>query len=251
MKKIIILLGLFIVLGISAPVFSQTYFKLPPLPAPEEYGNILICRLSSDSGMKSVTFSHWSHRTKYTCKVCHFELEFALMLNTTPITEEANQAGLYCGACHDGEQAFGHTEENCDKCHNDDIRYNVDKFQELSHLPKAEFGNEINWSKAIAEKVITPRKYFDFREDMEPLRFGEELTILAAWNFVPPAVFKHEVHEQWLHCSNCHPEIFNTKLKSTRGFDMINNLRGEFCGVCHGKVSFPLNNCKRCHPDMK
>jgi hypothetical protein len=29
------------------------------------------------------------------------------------------------------------------------------------------------------------------------------------------------------------------------------NLAGEFCGVCHMTVAFPMNDCKRCHPAMK
>ena len=34
----------------------------------------------------------------------------------TLITEDANKKGKYCGACHDGKTAFGHTGDNCDKC---------------------------------------------------------------------------------------------------------------------------------------
>jgi c(7)-type cytochrome triheme protein len=25
---------------------------------------------------------------------------------------------------------------------------------------------------------------------------------------------------------------------------------GKYCGVCHGKVAFPLTTCARCHPEM-
>ena len=28
-------------------------------------------------------------------------------------------------------------------------------------------------------------------------------------------------------------------------------LNGEFCGVCHLTVAFPMDDCQRCHPGMK
>ena len=34
------------------------------------------------------------------------------------------------------------------------------------------------------------------------------------------------------------------------GFSMPLILKGEFCGVCHVTVAFPMNDCKRCHPAM-
>src|SRR5690242_21764695 len=91
------------------------FFNLPSLPPPGTYGNILIDRLSTKNGVKPATFSHWLHREKYTCRVCHSELEFNMKVNTTEITEAANVAGKYCGACHNGRTAFG--QEQCKKCH--------------------------------------------------------------------------------------------------------------------------------------
>lgn len=32
---------------------------------------------------------------------------------------------------------------------------------------------------------------------------------------------------------------------------MNNILKGEFCGVCHLSVAFPVNDCARCHPGLK
>ena len=32
---------------------------------------------------------------------------------------------------------------------------------------------------------------------------------------------------------------------------MTNIIEGQFCGVCHGKVAFPLTDCARCHTTMK
>ena len=32
---------------------------------------------------------------------------------------------------------------------------------------------------------------------------------------------------------------------------MGNILDGEYCGICHGAVSFPLTECDRCHNTEK
>jgi hypothetical protein len=32
---------------------------------------------------------------------------------------------------------------------------------------------------------------------------------------------------------------------------MVQILLGEKCGVCHGKVAFPVSECRRCHSKPK
>lgn len=227
-------------------------FKLDlwPLPPPEEYGNILIDRTSRKNNVKPVTFSHWSHRTKYTCRVCHFELGFAFNTNSTEITEEDNKNGLFCGACHNGKIAFGHIEENCEECHNGDISYGSKKFEKLrTKLPKTAYGNEIDWTKALKEGTIKPK--YSIYKDEKPLSFDRLLELKAEWSGISPAVFPHAAHVQWLDCSNCHPDIFNIKKKTTKHFEMKYILDKKFCGVCHLSVAFPIDNCKVCHPKMR
>lgn len=243
------ILILCIVLAVSGIAFSHYYFDLPLLPQPELYGNILINRGSSGAGVKPVTFSHWSHRVNYTCRVCHYELEFNMMLNTTMITEEENRAGRFCGACHNGQLAFGHTAENCDKCHTEDTRSIQKKFSNLTGLPSSPHGNKINWVQALEQGLIRPRTYL--YENEKPIQFDEKLTIKAAWYLIPPVFFSHEIHGKWLDCSNCHPELFNIKKRGTKNLSMLNILDKEFCGVCHGRVAFPIHSCRRCHPGMK
>ena len=62
--------------------------------------------------------------------------------------------------------------------------------------------------------------------------------------------FSHEDHFSELDCSSCHPDIFNIKKRGTVDFSMDNNIFGNYCGVCHMRVAFPMNDCKRCHPRM-
>jgi c(7)-type cytochrome triheme protein len=231
-------------------LWGMNKFDLWPLPPPQEYGNILINRTSSQNNVSPVTFSHWSHRTKHTCRVCHFELGFEFKVNSTEITEEDNKNGLFCGACHDGKIAFGHTKENCDNCHNGDISYGSEKFSELKkRLPKAEYGNEINWSKALKEGLIKPK--YNFFKDEKPLDFDKTLVLEAEWSGISPAVFPHAAHVQWLDCANCHPDIFNIKKKTTKHFEMKYILSKKFCGVCHLSVALPIDNCRACHPKMR
>lgn len=250
-NKIILSMCLLIVLCVTSSVLSEVrYWKLRPLPSPERYGNILIDRISSKSGEKSVSFSHWMHRVKYTCNVCHSELGFELSINTTIITEDDNRNGKYCGACHNGETAFGYAEEHCDKCHNGDIDYGIEKFKSLSYLPEAHYGNRINWMRAIEEGLIEPATYL--KDDSIQFNSKRSITIYSSWMYMYSNVqFPHESHGRWLDCTSCHTKIFNYESRTTDNLSMINILNKKFCGVCHGKVAFPINNCRRCHPAMK
>ena len=226
------------------------YWDFPPLPPPYKYGNILMNRVSEKNGAKPVFFPHWSHRVKYTCRVCHFELDFEFDVNKTEITEEDNRNGIFCGTCHNGKTAFGHTEEHCARCHTGTVNHGREKFRELAAImPQGFFGNEVDWGKALREKIITP-VYSIFNKEEKPLEFEKPLWLAATWSYVPPAYFPHVAHTQWLDCANCHPDIFNIQKKTTESFAMKYILEKKFCGVCHLKVAFPLDDCKGCHPAM-
>ena len=228
---------------------DQPWFKLPPHPAPDLFGNVLIDRGAATARVKPVVFSHWSHRLRYTCRVCHLELDFALRRNGTGITEDANRAGAYCGACHDGKTAFGHTAANCDRCHTGEKRIPGDGFVRLAGLPPASFGNGVDWTAALTSGRIAPAVTLSGAG--KPMTLDRTVSLEAEWAMVPPAVFSHAEHTLWLDCANCHPAVFNIKKKTTRHFSMKAILAGEFCGACHLTVAFPLDDCRRCHPKMK
>lgn len=229
----------------------QGWFDLPELLPPSQYGNMLISRAAGTYDMPSVSFSHWRHRALYTCRVCHFELEFALESNTTVITEEDNKNGLYCGACHDGKTAFGHTEEHCSKCHNGDIAYGSKKFRKFARrLPRDGYGNKIDWTGAMRKGEILPKQSV-VDDNFSPIPFKKFLILEAEWSMIPPSIFPHREHTEWLDCANCHPDTFNIKKKTTKHFLMKYILEGKFCGVCHLNVAFPLDDCYRCHPKRK
>lgn len=221
----------------------------PPPPPPEQYGTVLIDRASTAAGQKPVVFAHWLHRMKYTCRVCHFELYFAMQTNATEITEEKNRAGEYCGACHNGKEAFGHTEENCARCHTGDIAAGAKDFGRLTFFPENRYGNGVDWMAALDEGKIKPRQSL-FEAAYRQVPYAKALELEAEWARIPPAVFSHASHSSWLDCSICHPDIFNIRKKTTAHFEMRYILEGKFCGACHLTVAFPIDDCKRCHPGM-
>jgi len=239
--------------SVDGPVSEQKFFALAPLPSPHEYGDVVIDHASREAGEDAVVFSHWSHRALYTCRVCHFELPFAMEANGSGISEKANRSGHFCGACHDGETAFGHTEENCSKCHTGvpaDKESSFKKFRESLKLPKGDYGNKIDWVAAERRGLIEPQKSI-LEPDFKLIAYNQEFEVSAAWSMISPAQFSHDEHMQWLECSNCHPDIFAIEKKGTQHFLMKHILDDKFCGACHTKVAFPIDDCKACHPSMK
>jgi c(7)-type cytochrome triheme protein len=117
-------------------------------------------------------------------------------------------------------------------------------------LPTTEFGNHVDWVKAIDEGKLKPR-WDRFDSNEEP--FVMDLDIVRPVKAsVPDVVFPHRQHTEWLFCSNCHPAIFIPQ-KGANQINMSAILLGQKCGVCHGKVSFPITtkSCKKCHSKPK
>jgi len=117
-------------------------------------------------------------------------------------------------------------------------------------LPSAEAGNYVDWVKALDEGKLKPR-WDRIDPDEEP--FVMDLDIVRPVKAsVPDVVFPHRQHTEWLYCSNCHPAIFIPQ-KGANQINMSAILLGQKCGVCHGKVSFPITTltCRKCHSKPK
>jgi len=120
----------------------------------------------------------------------------------------------------------------------------------FSGLPTTPFGNYVDWVKAIDQGLLKPR--WD-RLDSSEEPFVMDLDIVRPVKAsVPDVVFPHRQHTEWLFCSNCHPAIFIPQ-KGANQINMSAILLGKKCGVCHGKVSFPITtkSCKKCHSKPK
>ena len=86
-------------------------------PLPYEYGRVVIDNSSEKAGLPAVVFDHWLHRAKYTCRLCHVDLGFAMKASATGVKAQDNEKGFYCGACHDGRMSSseGKLFASCDK----------------------------------------------------------------------------------------------------------------------------------------
>jgi c(7)-type cytochrome triheme protein len=236
---------------------------LPPAPPsqPSSYGRVALYSHASKPGSPGpVIFDHWLHRSKFTCRICHVDIGFAMTARATGITAESNRQGFHCGACHDGKRLVDGkpvfaacsdlpVDAQCNRCHSVG-KYGVRKYEYNSFtakFPKAYYG--IDWQAAEAYSVIKPIDVMDgitVRKDQMQRR--EDFGIKAGVSWVNPVNFSHEKHSIWNGCELCHPEIFPTVKKSAVQYTMFSNLAGRHCGACHMKVAFPLNNCQLCHP---
>ena len=93
-------------LAAGPPLFAQATGVKKRRPLPPEYGSTVMNALSEKNRVAPVVFDHWLHRAKYTCRVCHVDLGFAMEANATGVKEDDNRKGYYCGACHNGKVAF-------------------------------------------------------------------------------------------------------------------------------------------------
>lgn len=226
-------------------------------PKPSEYGNIVINNYSGKANIAPVVFNHWLHRSKYTCRLCHIDIGFAMKAGDTGITEKDNLAGMYCGACHNGKIAFGpedsraagKSRNGCERCHSvgRKVEFTGDFAEFRKPLPKERFGNEIDWMKAEEQKIIALTDQIEgISIKRNKLKNPDKFEINARIAGMPDIIFSHEKHTVWNGCELCHPDLFGVRKGATE-YSMEDIFNGRFCGACHGKVAFPNEDCQRCH----
>lgn len=113
----------------------------------------------------------------------------------------------------------------------------------LAVLPPDVAGNQVDWAKALREGLIKPRT--GLQTTPVPRLLDTDILMVDTAE-MPWVRFPHRTHTEWLDCSNCHERLFKSKTGATP-VTMFTILQGEYCGVCHGAVAFPLTECKRCH----
>lgn len=118
----------------------------------------------------------------------------------------------------------------------------------FSELPRSKSGDYVDWMAALREGLIQPR--FDrANEEVAPVVMDLNI-VREVKGSMPDVVYRHDSHTRWLDCANCHPAIFIPQ-KGANNISMAGILLGEQCGVCHGKVAFPVSECRRCHSQAK
>ena len=93
--------GTFILLLLAGLAFAQGGVRQKQAK-PYEYGTITIPASSRTDGPGPVIFEHLVHRSRYTCRLCHVDLGFAMKKGWSEIKAEDNMRGYFCGTCHNG-----------------------------------------------------------------------------------------------------------------------------------------------------
>jgi c(7)-type cytochrome triheme protein len=243
--------------------FAQTGTK-KRRPLPYEYGGVVIGNSSSNAGLSPVQFDHWLHRAKYTCRLCHVDIGFAMKVNATGIKAADNMKGYYCGTCHNGKMALGdrrifeacatkYTKEDskrCNRCHSrgETVKREYDFASFIEKFPKERFGNGVDWEKAEETGLIKPIDSIEgISVKRPPLATQKDFTIAAKVETMPEIIFSHKKHTVWNGCELCHPEIFPSIRKGATKYSMTDIFEGKYCGACHMSVAFPTTDCQRCH----
>lgn len=234
--------------------------------APQEYGRVIIANYSERAGLAPVVFDHWVHRARYTCRLCHVDIGFAMSKGATGITAEANKKGLYCGACHNGKRSYNgkaifascseavpRNNAACERCHS--LKKSSVQGRDfkafLEKMPRDASGNGIDWEAAESGGRIKPVDILEGISAQRPrIKAQKDFTIEPKGTGTSAVVFSHKKHAFWNGCEVCHPDIFPIK-KGAAKYTMRELEKGEYCGVCHDKVAFPIHDCKRCHTGMK
>ena len=118
----------------------------------------------------------------------------------------------------------------------------------FASLTPSKTGNRVDWVKALENNEIAPR-YDRISDTAKPVVMDLDI-IREVKGSMPDVVYPHKAHTEWLDCSNCHPAIFIPQ-KGANQISMAAILLGQKCGVCHGKVAFPVSECRRCHSRQK
>src|SRR6266568_5143377 len=171
MKRLAILLLLALALP-SAARAEASGKKRRPLPY--EYGTVVIKNHSEAAGLAPVVFEHWLHRAKYTCRLCHVDIGFAMKAGATDIKAADNMRGFYCGACHRKPPTGGRAvfeacaqpspheqRPACLRCHSSgkNVKPEIEFSSFTRALPRGRFGNGVDWEKAELEHLISPADY--------------------------------------------------------------------------------------------
>ncbi|BCA80812.1 c(7)-type cytochrome triheme domain-containing protein [Desulfuromonas sp. AOP6] len=250
-KRIVGLMAWLLMAMLVGVAGAETFGMKQKRPKLHEYGSVVMNNYSEQKNIAPVVFPHWVHRARYTCRLCHVDIGFAMTAEGTQMTETDNINGLYCGACHNGQEAFSvaKAEKNCDRCHSygKNVLFKNNFYDFRKKMPKERFGNGIDWLKAEDEGLVTVRDYLEgVSISRAKIKEPDKFDLTPTEPNMPNIILSHQKHVVWNGCELCHPEIFPVK-KSAQAYSMQDIFNGKYCGVCHDTVAFPNIDCQRCH----
>ena len=221
--------------------------------------------------VNAVPFSHTIHTEMLGCAECHPDI-FVAKANSNQVGMQRMEAGESCGACHDGDTAFG-VGEDCTTCHLGDFAYTKDiPIQSpvggivFSHVVHTEmfgcdechpetFRAKANSTQVGMKKMESGESCgachdgdsaFSVKADCRSCHQGaEDIPIQST---VGAIVFSHDAHIEMFGCDECHPDTFKAKANSNQ-VGMKKMEAGESCGTCHdGDTAFGVaGDCVTCH----
>lgn len=233
-------------------------------PAWSFYGDVQMNKSAKEFGAPPVVFPHWLHRIEFTCSACHPDV-FPMAANSVTIMMERMAAKQnFCSTCHNGTVSWKPV--NCTRCHRVDDRLIAPSDPQATALPQPgppyaddnrdpevllqgfprDAGGDIDWIAAVRDGLIAPRPSYTRGRSSPAVESVPPDIVLPRTDTMPPVVFPHASHALWLECRNCHPGVFRAR-KGANTMSMADLNTGRYCGTCHGKVSFPLSSCDRCH----
>ncbi|MFV2055291.1 MAG: c(7)-type cytochrome triheme domain-containing protein [Thiohalomonadales bacterium] len=118
----------------------------------------------------------------------------------------------------------------------------------FNKLIKGKSGNYVDWVKSLEKGKIRP--LVDLKDKNAKASSMDLRIIRKVKGTTPDVVFPHKAHTELIDCSTCHPDIFVAK-KGANTMSMAEIVLGKKCGVCHGRVAFPVTECRRCHSNQK
>jgi c(7)-type cytochrome triheme protein len=240
--------------------------------------------------VKSVLFTHKKHGAdqRLSCVQCHnglFEMEALKVQKKKDFIMESFYQGKYCGACHNGKDAFA-SNTQCARCHirvkdmgpQEDIpaykapesfgqaeravRFNHEVHAQLTKCSNCHPG--LFKIKQGANKITradhSQKKYCFVCHDGKKSFSGNNCSRCHVNTPAPQQavsfgsgekaiLFRHQTHAGKLKCGSCHPALFPYKKGVTKiGFADHNTQKA--CFNCHtGKNSKAFYDCNKCHKD--
>jgi len=258
----IILFFLYCLASVKAKPPAEDYEQY--ITPPEYFGMVRMNNFTKHGDLSPVIFDHWLHRSKFTCRICHIDIGFAMKANATKVRAEDNINGYFCGSCHNGKQlsngqkvfnacAVEYSQEEgqkCARCHSagsegQSRKYDFQAF--TKKFPRLKY-NQIDWEKAELKGIIKPVDSIEgifYKTDA--IRAQKNFSIDAKTERKADVIFSHKKHVEWNGCAVCHPMIFPSAEKGTVQYSMFQIMDGEYCGACHVSVAFSVWLCYKCH----
>lgn len=226
-------------------------------------------------GNTEVKFNHSTH-SSIVCGECHSKL-FQMQKGSTKITLADHNSDKSCYVCHNGKRAF--SSQDCSKCHSKlTLPTNVVmgkgdsavKFNHDSHSKKASCNDchdKLFKAKTGANKITFAEHHSKkscYACHNGKKSFGVENcsachtkipapkdTLHYKLKEISPAHFSHDFHSKIFTCKDCHDKHFVMK-KGGSKMNMKGMFEGKYCGACHnGNFGFSVNECAKCHYDIK